>query len=343
VIAQGPAVDIFTRAGIEIREFTSGTTTSRTSATADRMREEARRHIRDIQPDAIVTGQSAPDLGVDEAIIAEAKTRWTFTVQDVDGLVTPGFDTLAPYFFVSKPAAAALTKKRAQVETIVVGSLRHANYGELEPWALRTAGRQLIGATHDVIGFYGQPAWHLPGYRRTIKSFAESLAALPSDFTLVYRPHPKETESDRARTHSILSDCGVPFLPDPASSVEMSLCAMDLVVVCYSSCGVDQVHLQRQSNRPLNASLFLMFDENIRANYVVECGVESPPEIGQGLARGLTRDLSSPDVLVDALIEALTAAAKQSLWDAVHRSVDLASDAPAKVIAHIEHINWSSA
>src|SRR5205085_9441360 len=98
------------------------------------------------------------------------------------------------------------------------------------------------------------------------------------------------------------------------------LCAADLVVVCYSSCGIDQVHLQRQSNCPLNASLFLMFDENIRSNYVVECGVEAPAEIGQGLAGGVTRDLASPRVLVDALAAALAPAAKQSMWDAVHRS-----------------------
>lgn len=341
VIAQGPAADIFSRAAIRFRRFASGTTSSRTSPTAGKMREEARDCLREIQPDAIITGQSAPDLGVDEALIAESTTPWTFTVQDVDGLVIPGFGMLAPYFFVSKPSAAVLTEQRADVKTVVVGSLRHANYGELNPGALREEGRRLMPGGGDVIGFYGQPAWHLPGYRRTLARFAESLRALPSPFTLVYRPHPKESADDRARTHSILSDCGVPVLADPAPSVEMSLCAVDLVVVCYSSCGIDQVHLQRRSDRPLNVSLFLMFDENIRANYLVECGVEAPPEIGQGLTRGMVRDLASPRALTDALTQALSPVARQTSWDAVHQSVELASDAPAKVIAHIEHINWS--
>jgi hypothetical protein len=342
VIAQGPAVDIFSRAGVPFHAFTSGTTSSRTSSTAAQMLREAREYLRAIQPDALITGQSAPDLGVDEALIAESTTPWTFTVQDVDGLVIPGFGTLAPHFFVSKPSAAALTRQRADVRTVVVGSLRHANYGELKPWTLREEGRRLMPGRHDVIGFYGQPAWHLPGYRRTLERFAESLRALPVPATLVYRPHPKETSEDRVRTHSILSDCGMPVLADPTPSVEMSLCAVDLVVVCYSSCGIDQVHLQRQADRPLNVSMFLMFDENIRSNYVHECGVEAPSEIQQGLTRGVVHDLSSPRVLTDAVTEALLPTARQAAWEAVHRSVELASDAPAKVIAHIEHINWSN-
>jgi hypothetical protein len=342
VVAQGPAVGIFAGAGVSFREFRSGTTGSRTSSEADRIREEARALLRDIQPDAIVTGQSAPDMGVDEAVIAESSTPWTFTVQDVDGLVIPGFGALAPFFFVSKPAAAALTKQRADVETIVVGSLRHANYSELNPLTLREEGRRLIPTVGRAIGFYGQPAWHLPGYQRTLERFADALRELAMPFTLVYRPHPKETASDRQRTHSILSDRGVPVLPDPAPSVEMSLCAVDLVVVCYSSCGIDQVHLQRRSGRPLNVSLFLMFDENIRANYVFECGVEAPSEIGQGLARGLTADLTSPRQLTEAISDALRPSARDTAWQTVQQVVEPASDAPAKVIAHIEHINWSS-
>jgi hypothetical protein len=342
VIAQGPAVDIFSSAGVSFTRFTSGTTSSRSSSTAVKMREEAREYLREIQPDAVITGQSAPDLGVDEALLAESTTPWTFTVQDVDGLVVPGFGALAPYFFVSKPSAAALTRKRADVQTVVVGSLRHASYGELNPRQLREEGRRLVPGGGDLVGFYGQPAWHLPGYRRTLERFAESLSTLPSPFTLLYRPHPKESDDDRARTHSILSDCGVPVLADPSPSVEMSLCAVDLVVVCYSSCGIDQVHLQRRSDRPLNVSMFLMFDENIRSNYLIECGVEAPPEIGQGLTRGLVQNLSSPRELTDALIQALVPAVRQTMWQSVHESVELASDAPAKVIAHIEHINWSS-
>jgi len=342
VIAQGPAVDIFSSAGVSFTRFTSGTTSSRSSSTAVKMREEAREYLREIQPDAVITGQSAPDLGVDEALLAESTTPWTFTVQDVDGLVIPGFGALAPYFFVSKPSAAALTRKRADVQTVVVGSLRHASYGELNPRQLREEGRRLVPGGGDLVGFYGQPAWHLPGYRRTLERFAESLSTLPSPFTLLYRPHPKESDDDRARTHSILSDCGVPVLADPSPSVEMSLCAVDLVVVCYSSCGIDQVHLQRRSDRPLNVSMFLMFDENIRSNYLIECGVEAPPEIGQGLTRGLVQNLSSPRELTDALIQALVPAVRQTMWQSVHESVELASDAPAKVIAHIEHINWSS-
>jgi hypothetical protein len=342
VIAQGPAVDIFTAAGISFRPFTSGTTSSRTSPAAEQMLREARALLHEIQPDALITGQSAPDIGVDEALIAESSTPWTFTVQDVDGLVIPGFGALAPYFFVSKPAAAALTRQRADVQTIVVGSLRHANYGDLQPWRLREDGRRLIRGAGKVIGFYGQPAWHLPGYRRTLERFADALSALTTPVTLVYRPHPKESAHDRQRTHSILSDRGVPVQPDPTPSVEMSLCAVDLVVVCYSSCGIDQVHLQRRSDRPLNVSLFLMFDENIRSNYVVECGVEAPSEIGQGLTRGLTTDLASPGQLTDALSEALTPAARETTWDTVQRMVELASDAPARVISHIEHIDWAS-
>src|SRR5206468_2335257 len=132
------------------------------------------------------------------------------------------------------------TKRRASVETIVVGSLRHANYGELDPCGLRREGRALIGSPDPVIGFYGQPAWHLSGYQRTLEALADCLKELPFPFTVVYRRHPKESAADTARTHSIFSGRGVPLRADPASRVETSLCAVDLVAVCYSSCGIDQ-------------------------------------------------------------------------------------------------------
>jgi hypothetical protein len=137
-----------------------------------------------------------------------------------------------------------------------------------------------------------------------------------------------------------LSDRGVPFLTDPASSVEMSLCAVDLVVVCYSSCGIDQVHLQRRADRPLNTSLFLMFENDIRANYLAECGVEAPPEIAEGLTLGLTRQLSSPRVLRDAVHLALSSTSRQTIWETIQRTVVPASTAPANVVAYIERINW---
>jgi hypothetical protein len=341
VVAQGSALQIFGEAGITVRPFVSPSSPSQASDAAGRILEEARRHLEDIKPDAIITGQSAPDVGVDEALVAVSNTPWTFTVQDVAGLITPGFGKLAPYFFVSKPSAASLTLQRADVKPIVVGSLRHANYAELDPCALRNDGRRLLGGGNtNLIGFYGQPAWHLPGYQRTLEQFADSLKALPCGVTLVYRPHPKESASDRAKTHSILNGRGVPFVADPAPSVEMSLCAMDLVVVCYSSCGIDQVYLQRQALSPLNVSLFLMFENDIRANYLTECGVEAPPEIREGLTLGLTDELSSPRTLVDAVTSALAPEAKERAWGTIQRTVAPASDAPAKVISHIEHINW---
>jgi hypothetical protein len=340
VVAQGPAVRIFTDAGIAFRLFKTPPVSSPASTGADDLLDEARRTLDEIKPDAIITGQSAPDLGVDEAFVAVSTTPWTFTVQDVDGLITPGFGKCAPYFFVSRSSAAVLTQQRAGVEPIVVGSLRHSNYGELDPCVLRREGRRLIGADTAVLGFYGQPAWRLPGYQRTIEQFADCMKAFDVAVTLVYRPHPKETASDSARTHSILSDRGVPFLVDPAPSVEMSLCAVDLVVVCYSSCGIDQVHLQRRADRPLNASLFLMFEKDIRANYLVECGVEAPPEIAEGLTLGLTRELSSPQVLRDAVQLALSSTSRQTTWETIQRTVVPASAAPANVVAHIERINW---
>jgi len=338
IIAQGAAVDIFGDAGFEVRPFNSPTVASPSSAGAERLLDEARDCLRQTQPEVILTGQSAPDIGVDEALIAVSTTPWTFTVQDVDGLITPGFGKLAPYYFVSTPFAAAATQKRAAVETFVVGSLRHANYGDLDPCVLRHEGRLLIGKDEPLIGFYGQPAWHLAGYARTLEMFAECLREVPAPFGLVYRRHPKETAADTARTHSIFSGRGVPLIADPASRVETSLCAVDLVAVCYSSCGVDQVHLQRQSQQPLNTSLFLMFEADIRANYLRECGVNAPPEIDAGLALGITRNLSSPRVLSDTVRRALRPETRRQTWELVHQQLTPAPAAPAKVVEHLARL-----
>lgn len=338
VVAQDPALGIFRDAGIPVSGFDAQACDVSDPDASRRLIEEATQTLSRIGPDTIVTGQSWPDVGVDEALLHVAAGRRSYTVQDVDGLICPGFGSLASHYFVRSEAAADLTRRRADVCPIVVGSLRHSGYGALKPVTLRAEGRRLIAAPGALIGFYGQPAWSFSGYRRTVEQLATALRDLRTAFTLVYRPHPRETDANRAAFHEIVAARGVRYVVDPNPSVEASLCAMDLVVVCYSSCGIDQVFLQRQAESPINTALFLMFEPDIRENYLKECGISAPLEVTQGLALGLTENLLSSTALRDAVESALTPDARSAAWGRIRQAVMPSDKAPVEVVAHIEHV-----
>ena len=81
-----------------------------------------------------------------------------------------------------------------------------------------------------------------------------------------------------------------------------------------------------------------MFEPDIRANYMRECGVHAPPEIEAGLTLGITRNLSSSRVLIDAVNRALLPSTRQQVWKAVHQQLTPAPAAPANVLEHIERL-----
>lgn len=304
-VAASPALDIFQRAGLPVRPFVSGTTAiPPASEERDAILREAAAVMAEASPDAILVGLSSPDCGVDEALLARAKGVPTYALQDYWGDVNSGFGVLADTYFVIDQTAAAITRRRAgaKPQIVVCGSPRHASQGQTWRSVLASAqGRQPAAAPSIV--FLGQPLWHLEGYARTLVKTAAALPAISSAAQFRYRPHPKESESERARAVHVLSAAGsVPTLDDEPL-VEKSLLAADLCCTCFSSCALDFAFLNRASSAPLGGMLLMLFEPDVRQYYLDFTGLHDVPLTPMGLATTVWLEADVPAAMAAALEE----------------------------------------
>ena len=143
--------------------------------------DEAKRLIKLLKPDIILVGLSGPDSGVDEALIACASGTPTYAIQDFWGDVNSGFGSLPNTYFVLDKAAANITKLRAPGSRIIISSsTREATRQEIRPTHSKLQQDDNPGKTPPAkkIYFFGQPLWHLAGYRQTLKKIAVALSDL---------------------------------------------------------------------------------------------------------------------------------------------------------------------
>ncbi len=310
VLAAPPGLEILRDAGLAVRQFRAGPVKDAADPGARELLGEARARLEELRPDAIVVGTSGPERGVDEALIACAQTPHTYAIQDYPGWVVSGFGHAANTYFVLDEAAARLTALRHTGRVVVAGSAKHATYGRIDPDELRSTARNALDASGPVIGFYGQPAWFLAGYEGTLERFASAVAAVCADAAVHYRPHPKETEAQRTRALCVFREAGLAAQHDPWAEAETSLCAVDVAASCFSSCGTDQIHLQRRATRPLGTVLYLMFAPDLRRHHRRDTRVELPLPASEGLAL-IAED---PGAIEDALGRALDPATRRALW-----------------------------
>lgn len=217
-------------------------------------------------PDAIIAGASGPDAGVDEVLVKQARGIRSYVVQDFWGDVNLTLGAPPDCYLVVDRLAAELTQKRVPSEVCVVGSVKHASYGTLNVPLLRVLRRAALGCGENepVVGYFGMPLGSLPGYWRTLEALGKALQGWP--VTLLYRPHPKEDDSVRGRTCSMLNSVDR-FTEDQSTCVEETLAACDLILSCYSSCGIDSELLGRNLKPDNRLSIFLLYDTEIRDYY----------------------------------------------------------------------------
>ena len=222
--------------------------------------------LEQFRPDAIIAGASGPDAGVDEVLVKLSNGIRSYVVQDFWGDVNLSLDTAPDYYLVVDNIAAVLTQKRVDSKTYIVGSVKHASYGSLNVTTLRAGWRVASGVREEetVIGYFGMPLGSVKGYWRTLEALVESIQGLP--VTLVYRPHPKEDVHERSRTCNILSSFEK-FFEDQSDSVEETLAACDLILSCYSSCGIDSELLGRNLSQDDRLSVFLLYDAEVLEYY----------------------------------------------------------------------------
>jgi hypothetical protein len=311
LVADQLAWGVLDAAGLAPLQFCEPAIEDAGSARADALRGAARDLLAASRPDAVLVGLSGPRIGLDEALLAESGATPTYALQDYPGWIVEGFGVPARTYFVLDETAATLTTGRlGQARIVIAGSAKHATYNSLDVTALRRRARATYDSKLPVISFYGQPAWFLRGYDRCIDTLAAAIALAAPASQVVYRPHPKETAAEHDRMRHIFAAYRIDLRPDPNETAEASLCAADLVITCFSSCGADHIHLQRQAALPIGTVLYLATEPDIRQHHAIDTGVEYPPFATAGFALLST----SAETVADDISRGIDPATAKLLW-----------------------------
>ncbi len=317
VIASGAAFEILAAAGHHPIRFALPDGSSHVAPGGDPivLLAAASELVKRLDPDVLVVGISSLGVGLDEALLARAGGRPTFALQDYPGDANSIGGTYAGLYFVRDETAARLTRARFGVETLPVGSLRHAAYARLDVPALRAATRARIHAMGDrpVVGFFGQPA-EIPGHEAAFEHLARALGELEPRPFVILREHPKSL-GRRGAHLAILEGRGV-TVHDASEDggVEPWLAASDVVATCFSHCTMDHAFLSARSLEPLGAALFLLTTPEAQTFMREYTGLAVP----DGVERGLGQVAESPERVRPLLGELLSPEGRRDYHAASH-------------------------
>jgi hypothetical protein len=291
------------------------------------------REILDKYPvDLVLTGISGPDFGVDEAVLSIAQERNIprYALQSYWGDLNESLQGRPGTIFVIDEEAADQTNKRCQCRTVITGSLKHQEYCQLDILKLRRNYRLNVGLDKNelLIGFYGQPLDFMHGYCETITDAAKELSEFNEKYKLLYRPHPKETAQLREWTIKVFEKSGVEIILDTNEEVEIGLCACDVVLSAFSTCGYDAQQLNRVSTIPLNVTVYLFFNRELKNWFREYTKFENIPLVNSGLAF----QVNSVDGINNVINKALRSEIKHEIWENIHNTLPNPKYASEKII-----------
>ena len=310
ILAQSPALEILQQAELAVRLYPFPS-----QSDTEQLLTAARAALEQHRPEMILSGVSGPDCGVDEALLTAGREQGLpcYALQSFWGDVNDTLGAVAETFFVLDQQAARLTRQRYPVRTVPIGSLKHANYAAFDISGMRQQQRAKLKLQPEqqLIGVFGQPLGQLPGYLETLQHLALKLSSRPRSDTVLYRPHPKETETQRDKSLTILQQSGLKVQLDSDPQVERSLCACDVVVSAFSSCGLDALYLNALSPQPLNSVLYLLFNPELRRWYHSYTRLNELPPV----TAGMTLLCTEPNELASTLQHALQPQTRQQCWE----------------------------
>jgi len=331
--AAGPAFGILSRCGLPVRQVHATAVVGESGVHPAAVLEEAAALLAHVSPDAVLVGLSQTGGGgIDEALLALAENVPRFALQDFWGDVNTFFGRPADLYFVMDDEAARLTTALHGVAAQAVGCPRYASYAALDVGELRRGTRQRLGVGQDtpLIGLFSQPLWHVPGYWRTLETFAAA-AATHSALALL-RPHPRERDEDVAAMRQLLENAGLRIVPAIDGASEPLLAACDAICSAFSLSGLDALYLARQSTELPAGVLYMLFDAELQACYRATSRLDTVPLVQLGLAL-------APDE-IDALPYALGTALSRKWRSQVARSIgDLLPQAAGAARAILNRIS----
>lgn len=273
------------------------------------------------QPDAVLTGISGPDTGIDEAVLHYAFTHGiqSYALQSFWGDMNQASGARPHTAFVLDDEAIELTNKRyPDIHCIPIGSIKHAKFDGFDALACRGSFRpRFVSETQILLGFYGQPLEDQEGYLRTLEKMAEELKKWHRDFKVMYRPHPKEPDHLKCFTFSLLEKAvgkeRVFF--DPGLELKHSLSVCDLVVSAFSTCGFDALYLNEMAPKAFNASVYLWFDPELIHWWQTYNQIQRNPLLTRELVLHVDKEIE----LLDVFEFGLDKAVQSEIRDRAHR------------------------
>ena len=298
VLAQEPAATILAEVDYSISTFGALDSFEQTQY-------KVKEIIDKFQPDAVLTGISGPDAGIDEAAlkIAEVQGIQSYALQSFWGDINQLSGAVPNHAFVLDDEAQRLTNLRyKEVRCIPIGSIKHADFDRYDVLALREKSRQNVDDDEVIIGFYGQPILEIKGYFETLEAMVRQLKTWPRRFKLIYRPHPKESQILFDKTRQLFENAFADAVEiDEQADIVNSLVKADLVVSVFSTCGFDNLYLNEISSTAFNASVYLWFDSCMIQWWKDYSGLENMPLISEGLLLSVDKESEMLDIFEQGL------------------------------------------
>lgn len=259
IACQEPAASLFKQQGIEPDVICSNYQTAKSTIAA---------LLADKVFDAVFTGISGPDKGIDELTLTEAanKSIKRYALQSMWGDFNKNIKIYPNTLFVLDHFASELNQQlHPDIINVEVGSIKHSHLDQEPIIDFRIAFREELQVVNDtkVLGFYGQPLAQIDGYKNTIKLLVNALQQWPKDFVLFYRPHPKEPQSLRSYTNKLFESLHCPYFIDNENNVFKSLAGADVVLSAFSTCAIDALYMNQELNQAINSSVYLWYDKEL--------------------------------------------------------------------------------
>jgi len=273
------------------------------------------------KPDAVLTGISGPDVGIDEGILSVLGeySVSSYSIQSYWGDINETLSGRPNTLFVIDDYAATITRQRCQAEVVITGALKYADYEKIDTLSMRQQFADTVVRKLDekLLGFFGQPLSEIQGYSDSIDMLARVTKELAIKCRIVYRPHPKETQKSRRETLSLFHARGMEVIVDENEDGFPALCGVDIVISAFSTCGYDAIYLNRWSRLPLNTTLFLSFDQQLSHWYEEYSKLSRVPMANEGLVTNVSRGID----LGNAIHRGLDSQYQKKVWKKIKKEL----------------------
>jgi hypothetical protein len=296
VVATPPSYDLFRLHNIKARLFLINGKFALKEGAGVRLKKQlvaqARELLVKIAPDALLSGLSSADHGVDEAFLLAARELNIPSFQYLDcGGTFNHWPDGHPQEYLAIDRAYSYAKAPAPVE--YVGSPKHEQYAKFPIVQSRRDVRQALRVKpgQKLVGYFGQDPRH-PGYLENFESFASAVRQLAAEEPVVFmlRGHPGY-RAYFAKYEKILKGLGITAIDTTTSrfKVEDLLCGCDLVVTCFSTVGVDHAYLNHYAKAPTGTCLYVTANTTIRNFLTAQFGFWKNPLVAKGMGAVVTK------------------------------------------------------